>query len=472
MRRLTLLLALLPALGFSQVRSWEKLIGPGLTYRMEFDAGAPIVIHALRWSPRAVTYLGRPELGRGTVYSPEAGGAALETVPAMTIRTGAAAGINADYFPWTGDPLGAMVINNELVSIPYETRSVAAWGPNFSSFGPMQFSGKATSTDGKSVVLSGINQEANGNMVVLNTPAAGRAISKQPAVHLVLIMPDKLPPTGTIKATVDAVLTETTSTNIPDERAVLVLGGTSAAAMRTIPRGTVLEIRTQLTGFDAEKATCAVGGGPIVLRNNQIVAKTGNEGFKSDIVVGRHPRSAIGRTADGDIWLVAVEGRQPKVSRGMTLTELGQLMTRLGCVDAMNLDGGGSTTMAVNGIAVNRGSDGALRSVSNGLLLFGESPFQLINDPVDAPTMVIVGKPRFTFGLFSQYQVVDANGVTVPNSEIIWSAEGAAWVDQGGFLRGISTGTATLRAAVRGRILDVKVGVDPAVVPPNKVPPP
>jgi hypothetical protein len=336
----------------------------------------------------------------------------------------------------------------------------------------MQFAGKVSSVDGKSVVLSGINQEANGNMAVLNMPAAGRAISKQPSTHIVLLVSEKLPATGTIKATIDEIVTETTSLPIPEGRAILTLGGTSAAALQTLPRGTTLEIRTQLTGFDHEKATCAVGGGPMLLRNNAIVAKTGLEGFKTDIVDGRHPRSAVGRTADGDIWLVAVEGREGKVSRGMTLAELSQTMLRLGCVDAMNLDGGGSTTMAINGIAVNRMSDKAPRPVSNALLLFGETPFQIVTDPPDAPSMVVVGRPRFVLGLFSQYQVVDANGETVPNAEVIWSASGAAWVDQGGFLRGVDAGEATLRAAVRGRILEVRVTVDPPAVPPNRVPPP
>jgi hypothetical protein len=438
---------------------------------MEFDASAPIVIHALRWSPKAVTFMGRPELANGTVYDPQIGGDGRETLTTMTTRTGAVAGINADYFPFTGDPLGAMVVNGELMSIPYTGRSVASWGPNFSAFSVMSFSGKA-SAGSKSVVLSGINQEADGNMAVLNTPASGRATSKQPAVHLVLLMNDKLPASGVVKATIDEILTETTSVVVPEGKAVLTLGGTSSSSFLTLPRGTAIEIRTQLTGFDAEKATCAVGGGPMLLRNNQIVAKTGSEGFKTDIVDGRHPRSAIGRTAEGDIWLVAVEGRQGKVSRGMTLTELAQTMLRLGCVDAMNLDGGGSTTLAVNGIAVNRPSDGAQRPVSNALLLFGESRFQVTTDPPDAPSMVVVGRPRFALGLFSSYQVVDSNGETVPNAEVIWSASGAAWVDQGGYLRGIEAGEATLRAAVRGRILEVKVTVDPPVVPAHDPPPP
>jgi exopolysaccharide biosynthesis protein len=60
-----------------------------------------------------------------------------------------------------------------------------------------------------------------------------------------------------------------------------------------------------------------------------------------------HPRTAIGYTADNKLVLVTVDGRQPGVSEGLPLDELAQLMIELGCVQALNLDGGGSTTMAI-----------------------------------------------------------------------------------------------------------------------------
>ena len=84
----------------------------------------------------------------------------------------------------------------------------------------------------------------------------------------------------------------------------------------------------------------------------------GEEGFPpGSFVAARHPRTAVGRTAEGDVWLVAVDGRSP-VSVGASLPELAAIMRRLGCVEAMNLDGGGSTTLAAMGLTVNRPSDG------------------------------------------------------------------------------------------------------------------
>ena len=81
----------------------------------------------------------------------------------------------------------------------------------------------------------------------------------------------------------------------------------------------------------------------------------------------RAPRTGLGQLADGRIILVAVDGRQPGYSVGLTNFELAQTMVRLGAVTAMALDGGGSTTMAFNGTLLNRPS-GPERPISTALL--------------------------------------------------------------------------------------------------------
>ena len=84
----------------------------------------------------------------------------------------------------------------------------------------------------------------------------------------------------------------------------------------------------------------------------------------------RHPRTVIGVDRSGFIWLAAVDGRQPEHSVGMTLEELERLCDRLQLTDALNLDGGGSTTMVVRDAIVNRPSDvGGPRRVSDAILV-------------------------------------------------------------------------------------------------------
>ena len=75
--------------------------------------------------------------------------------------------------------------------------------------------------------------------------------------------------------------------------------------------------------------------------------------FDSDITEGRHPRAAIG-VSERDLHLVTCDGRRSGVDAGLTLDELAGFMLALGCVDAMNLDGGGSTTLVHRGHLLNR----------------------------------------------------------------------------------------------------------------------
>jgi Phosphodiester glycosidase len=104
-----------------------------------------------------------------------------------------------------------------------------------------------------------------------------------------------------------------------------------------------------------------VGGDPILLL----------DGAPAPVCVScaRQPRTAIGVTADGKILLVVIDGRQPRWSRGATLGELRTILRDLGAVDALNLDGGGSSEMVVEGQVVNRPSDGRERRITNAVLV-------------------------------------------------------------------------------------------------------
>jgi exopolysaccharide biosynthesis protein len=88
----------------------------------------------------------------------------------------------------------------------------------------------------------------------------------------------------------------------------------------------------------------AVGGRPQLVRDSVILGAVDTEG-QPGFATGRHPRTAAGISRDGRrLFLVVVDGRQTPYSDGMTLRELANLMRSLGARDAINLDGGGSTT--------------------------------------------------------------------------------------------------------------------------------
>ena len=102
--------------------------------------------------------------------------------------------------------------------------------------------------------------------------------------------------------------------------------------------------------------------GPLLVEGGEIVFDPSSdlEGFSagagqfdSDITHGRHPRAAIG-TGEDHVTVVACDGRRSRMDAGLTMLELATLMRSLGCVAAMNLDGGGSTTLVHLGHLLNR----------------------------------------------------------------------------------------------------------------------
>jgi exopolysaccharide biosynthesis protein len=93
-------------------------------------------------------------------------------------------------------------------------------------------------------------------------------------------------------------------------------------------------------------------------------------GFFGSFVASRQPRTLAGVRADGRLLLVTVDGRRSGWSAGVTLREAARVMRSLGARDALNLDGGGSTAMAIRGELVSRPSDpSGERAVSDGIFL-------------------------------------------------------------------------------------------------------
>jgi hypothetical protein len=134
-----------------------------------------------------------------------------------------------------------------------------------------------------------------------------------------------------------------------------------ATQLLAMAPGTPMRVRWAL-GWD--DVFDVVGGGPILLQDGRIVLEPCTSFF-----CGRNPRTAIGWTSNGRVLLVVIDGRQPRWSVGASLRELARIMRDLGAVQAMNLDGGGSSTMVVEGEVVNRPSDGRQRNVTTAVLV-------------------------------------------------------------------------------------------------------
>jgi hypothetical protein len=205
--------------------------------------------------------------------------------------------------------------------------------------------------------------------------------------ELVLMTPDWGAPAPRGRGFLDAVvrdgvvtaLREGGGSAVPPDAAVLTATGSARAPLREAGVGAPLELdQSVFMRSSAVPPGDIVSGGPRLLAGGRVRVRSSAEGFNplsapwfhGSFVASRQPRTMAGVRPDGSLVLVTVDGRRPGWSVGVTLKEGARLMRSLGARDALNLDGGGSTAMAVRGRLANLPSDpGGERKVSDVLLV-------------------------------------------------------------------------------------------------------
>jgi hypothetical protein len=297
----------------------------------------------------------RPALGRETIIGR---GRPSE----VARRAGAIAAINGGFFSAHGDPLGCLVIDAEVISEPIAGRTCAAFTDDGQVLFDVARLDGVAATEAGAVTLDGINRERRSNEIVLYRPVHGPTTRTNTFGAEVTVVGD----------VVESVADGRGDSPIPPGGFVLSGHGRGRAALLSAFKpGDRVALRVRLLSASGdsrwETARHVIGGGPRLLAGGQFV---GGEGFRPTFSDRRHPRTAIGRLADGRIILLVVGGRQPYHSLGMTLLELAMLLRTLGATDALNLDGGGSSTLVVRGVVINLPSDeGGERPVSDVVLV-------------------------------------------------------------------------------------------------------
>lgn len=112
-----------------------------------------------------------------------------------------------------------------------------------------------------------------------------------------------------------------------------------------------------------------VGGTPVLITGGNLIEDYSLENVLESFLVNKHPRTAVGIRDNGDWVFVVVGGYSSKIADGMTMKELADFMLHLGCVEALNLCGGNSSTMVVEGM-VSKEDEKQLRTVSDAILIF------------------------------------------------------------------------------------------------------
>lgn len=124
--------------------------------------------------------------------------------------------------------------------------------------------------------------------------------------------------------------------------------------------------------FRKWKVQTAIGGGPVLLQDGDIrITNEEEQMFAGKGLTDKHPRTAMGYTADGKLIILVVEGRNAAAG-GATLTQEAQLLKDLNCVEALNLDGGGSSCLLLNGKETIAPSDKQQRAIPAVFLIAGK----------------------------------------------------------------------------------------------------
>jgi hypothetical protein len=378
-----MLIASIVCIGSAWCDTWTKELACGVTLTQTIDtptdAGAAQVINVLRVDPKAPGVRVQAAIGRDHVYALD-GAKGRETVRTMARRLGAVAAVNADYFAWTGSPLGMLISDGELIKDPWPGRVVFGMTSDKKFiFDQIGFDGRITLDDGRFFSIAGINRSRGHNELVLYTPKFFRStLTSKEGNEAVIRCDDPQVRVGTpLTGTVTEV--RLSSGNSPVPEGSIVLSGSFMGAKfisDNLKPGTKVSLRLDVRGSSTvgwDKVVQSVGGGPWLVRDGRVFVDASEEKFQPSFSYGANPRTALGVTSDGKLLIVTVDGRQ-HLSRGMSLNSLAELMKSLGCVQAMNLDGGGSTTMATSIGVLNSPSTGSERAVADGLAVFGTTP--------------------------------------------------------------------------------------------------
>ncbi len=388
-RRLCLSLSVVAVLAgalAASVGAQKTVLWPGVTYEpsVQFTPNGPVALNVLVGP--------RPDGTTATTLSPVLSNETVEGRETLTrmqrrLATRATtAGVNGDLFALqTGRPSGIFMRDGELAVAPNSGRSSAGvLADGTLDVRRVSLAGTWTGSGGPHT-LARLNDRPTADGAALFTPAYGLTTPALPGATAVVLFPFPLAaPDMDLPATVVELRTADTQVPIPPGGAVLIGAGETAAALaaEAFP-GQQLTVRLDLQP-EWSALVSAVGGGPQIVRDGAPVFRAG-ESFTTLQLGPRAPRSAVGQRADGRIVLVAVDGRQPGYSIGLTNFELAQALVRLGAVTGMALDGGGSTAMAFDGNLLSRPSGGGERKIASALMFQYSGVFVPAPRPLVSP---------------------------------------------------------------------------------------
>ncbi len=275
-------------------------------------------------------------------------------------RARALAAVNANYFKKDGTPLGTLIVDGEWVAGPiYNRVSLGINSAGYVRIDRVDLFGRMVSSNPNvpSAWVNNINQpRRKGAHLIVYTRRWGNYVQMAYDGSLVAV-----------NNRGEVVGKGVRSLTIP--LGGYVLTDTKSGDIAKLKLGDYVHISWKTTPNDWQDVVYAVSGGPTLIKNGQIYLDVADERFRGNWTgAGIRARTAVGVTNDNHLLLLTVEGPH-------TLWDVAKFLQQMGAVEAMNLDGGGSTTMVVNGATVTRNATSSQRHVASSLaVMFSEAP--------------------------------------------------------------------------------------------------
>lgn len=350
-------------------------LAPGAVYTWTElkDARGQQQMHSVEFHPNQSGLALRAGTKNGKVYGMQGvtGMAAYTDAPGNRVI----AGINGDFYDISGYATGipnGLFMDEGVILNSGSSYAFGLKADGTSVYGAPKLSMSVT-INGTTTPLNSINRYRNADQLVLYTKDYNTSTKTTPdGDELVLdIVSGEVASGQTLKLKVAEVRSGQGDAPLAAGQAVLSAHGVARQVLQGLAPGDELTADIALQG-EWKDVSLAIGGQGPLIKDGVVQTNVGPAGV--------HPRTAIGTKADGRIVLFEIDGRSPGFSEGVETDELARLLKDLGVVDAMNLDGGGSSTFVARmpGTAgvkmMNHGSDGFERQTGNGLLLVNTAP--------------------------------------------------------------------------------------------------
>jgi len=300
-----------------------------------------------------------------------------ETVSSMAKRHGAIAAINAGFFRldksiFAGDAAGVLMIDGKLLSESRNDRTALLISNDSDltrvAIHKLKSEILPETKKGYVTAVTGINRERGEEDFIIYTPSFHRTTLTNDKGIEVIIRKNKIV----------QIYREKGSNLIPPDGYVISLSGKyvkdfnlkTGAKFKYDEGGLFSRVTNEKNPDDKFFNEDITNGVPQLIKDGKINITWEQEKESREFVETKHPRTAVAKLKDGKFLMITVDGRSES-SGGIGLEDLAKLLLEFGATDAMNLDGGGSTTMFLGGKVVNRPSDKeGERKVGDAILVF------------------------------------------------------------------------------------------------------